>query len=63
MPANGHPCPTNIEALQDDLLRQLDELNERIKQTLAEFSPPRPKFAQRERSEHAVEQFESASTP
>jgi hypothetical protein len=26
-----------IEALQDDLLRQLDELNVRIERTLAEF--------------------------
>ena len=30
-----------IEALQDEVLRQLDELNARLERTLAEFAPPR----------------------
>ena len=31
-----------IEALQDEVLRQLDELNLRLERTLAEFAPGRP---------------------
>jgi len=32
---------SEIEALQDDVLRQLDELNARLERTLAEFAPLR----------------------
>ena len=32
------PAPVDIEALQDDVLRQLDELNQRLERTLSELN-------------------------
>ena len=38
---SGHqeqPAPVDIESLQDDVLRKLDELNQRLERTLSELN-------------------------
>lgn len=37
-----------IDALQDELLRELDELNARLEQTLARYMPDPPQAPQRD---------------
>ena len=45
-PRSPQNLVAEIEAMQDDVLRRLDELNARIERTLAEFGAAFPKAAE-----------------